>query len=57
MSHPEATRQDKVKQMWRVKLTEGETTELPKHSATDCLLQITHPSVLKLHWWHLISSC
>jgi hypothetical protein len=40
MNHPEATRQDKAKQIWRVKLTESETTELLKHSATDCLLQL-----------------
>jgi hypothetical protein len=52
MNHPEATRQDKAKQIWRVKLTESKTAELLKPSAL--FVTITHPSILKLHWWHLI---
>jgi hypothetical protein len=40
MNHPEATHQDKAKQIWRIKIKESETTELIKHSAMNCLLQL-----------------
>jgi hypothetical protein len=40
MNHSEATRQDKAKQVWEIETNRKRTTELIKHSATNCLLQL-----------------
>jgi hypothetical protein len=37
MNHPEATRQDKAKQIWEIEINRKQTTKLIMHSATNCL--------------------
>jgi hypothetical protein len=40
MNRPEIARQNKARQIWKIKTNEGKITELIRHSATNCLLQL-----------------
>jgi hypothetical protein len=54
MNHPEATRQDNAKQIWRIEINIKQNYRVDKAFGYKLFVTITHPSILKLHWWHLI---
>jgi hypothetical protein len=54
MNHPEATRQDKAKQIWRIEINRKQNYRVDKAFGYELFVTITHPSILKLHWWYLI---
>jgi hypothetical protein len=57
MNHREATRQDKAKQIRGIKINRKWNNRVDKAFGYKLFVTITHPSILKLHWWHLILSC
>jgi hypothetical protein len=40
MNHPEATYQNKAKQIWGTKINREQNYRVDEHSATNCLLQL-----------------
>jgi hypothetical protein len=54
MSHPEATRQDKARQIWKIKINEEQNYRIDEAFGYKLFITITHPSILRLHWWRLI---
>jgi hypothetical protein len=54
MSHPEATRQDKARQMWKIKINIEQNYRVDEAFGYKLFVTIIHPSILRLHWWHLI---
>jgi hypothetical protein len=54
MNHLQATRQDKAKQIWRIKINRKRNYRVDKAFGYELFVTITHPSIFKLHWWHLI---
>jgi hypothetical protein len=52
MSHPEAIR--KTKQIWRIKINRKRRYKVDRAFGYELFVTITHLSILKLHWWHLI---
>jgi hypothetical protein len=54
MSHPEATRQDKASQMWKIKINIEQNYKVDEAFGYKLFVTIIHPSILRLHWWHLI---
>jgi hypothetical protein len=57
MNHPEATRQDKAKQIWKIKIIRKRNYRVDGTIGYKLFVAIIHPNILRLHWWHLISSC
>jgi hypothetical protein len=54
MSHPEATRQDKARQIWKIKVNGKQNYRVDEAFGYRLFVTIIHPSILRLHWWHLI---
>jgi hypothetical protein len=54
MNHLEATRQDKAKQIWGIKINRKRNNKVDKAFSYKLFVTITHPSILRLQWWHLI---
>jgi hypothetical protein len=54
MSHPEATRQDKAKQIWKIKINREQNYRVGEAFSYKLFVAIIHLSILRLHWWHLI---
>jgi hypothetical protein len=54
MSHPEATCQDKARQIWKIKINREQNYRVDGTFGYKLFVTIIHPSVLRLHWWHLI---
>jgi hypothetical protein len=54
MNHPEATCQDKARQIWRIEINKKQNYRVDKAFSYELVDTITHPNILKLHWWHLI---
>jgi hypothetical protein len=49
MNHPEATRQDKAKQIWRININGKQNYRVDKTFDYELFVTITHPNILKLH--------
>jgi hypothetical protein len=47
MNHPEATRQNKAKQIWRIKINRKRSYKVDKAFDYKLFVTITHPSILK----------
>jgi hypothetical protein len=49
MSHPEATRQNKAKEIWRTKINREQNYRVDEAFGYKLFVTITHPSILRLH--------
>jgi hypothetical protein len=49
MSHTEATRKDKVRQMWKIKIDGKWNYRVDKAFGYKNFATVTHPSILRLH--------
>jgi hypothetical protein len=54
MNHPETTRQDKARQIWKIKIDREPNYRVDEAFGYKLFVTIIHPSILRLHWWHLI---
>jgi hypothetical protein len=54
MNHPEATCQDKAKQIWIIKIDKEQNYRVDEAFGYKLFVTIIHPSILRLHWWNLI---
>jgi hypothetical protein len=57
MSLPEATRQDKARQIWKIKINGEQNYRSDEAFGFKLFVTIIHPSILRLHWRRLIWSC
>jgi hypothetical protein len=56
MDHPEIARQNKTRQIWKIKTDKEQNYRDDKVFGYKLFVTIIHPSILRLHWRHLISS-
>jgi hypothetical protein len=56
MDRPEIARQNKAGQYWKIKTNEEQNYRDDKAFGYKLFVTIIHPSILRLHWRHLISS-
>jgi hypothetical protein len=54
MSHPEATCQDNARQIWEIQINREQNYKVDEAFSYKLFVTITHQSILRLHWWHLI---
>jgi hypothetical protein len=57
MNHPETARQNKARQIWKIKTNGEQNYRADEAFNYKLFVTIIHPSILRLHWRHLISSC
>jgi hypothetical protein len=48
MSHPEATRQDKARQIWKIKINEEKNYRIDEAFGYKLFVTITHPSIFEI---------
>jgi hypothetical protein len=56
MNRPEISRQNKVKQIWKIKTDEEQNYRADEAFGYKLFVTIIHPSILRLHCRHQISS-
>jgi hypothetical protein len=54
---PEATRQDKARRIWKIKINREQNYRADEAFSYKLFVTIIHPGILRLHWWRLIWSC
>jgi hypothetical protein len=57
MNHPKTARQNKARQMWKKKIDGEQNYRADGAFGYKLFVTIIHPSILRLHWRHLISYC
>jgi hypothetical protein len=57
MNRPEIARQNKARQIWKIKTNEEKNYKADEAFGYTLFVTLIHPSILRLHWRHLISSC
>jgi hypothetical protein len=56
MDRPEIARQNKARQIWKIKTDKEQNYRDDKAFGYKLFVTIIYPSILRLHWKHLISS-